>query len=111
MTLGFIGAGAVTSAILTGLKFGGDNNLPVLLSPRNEAISATLSSRFPGVRVARDNQAVLDTCDTIMLAVRPQIAREVISQLKFRRDHRVISLIATLPREEVAALTAPARRV
>jgi pyrroline-5-carboxylate reductase len=111
MKLGFIGTGALTSAIVIGLKSVADNSVSVLLSPRNEDISADLASRYPDVRVARDNQAVLDDCDTVMLAVRPQIAHEVLSGLRFRRDHYVVSLIATLSREEIAALTAPAERV
>ncbi|MGO4842474.1 NAD(P)-binding domain-containing protein, partial [Rhizobiaceae sp. 2RAB30] len=83
----------------------------VVLSPRNEKIAADLASRYPGVRVAGDNQAVLDDCDTVMLAVRPQIAHDVLPALKFRRDHHVVSLIATLSREEVVALVAPVEHV
>ncbi|AZN97242.1 F420-dependent NADP oxidoreductase [Mesorhizobium sp. M9A.F.Ca.ET.002.03.1.2] len=111
MKLGFIGTGALTSAIVTGLKSAADNSVSVLLSPRNEEIAAGLALRYPDVRVAPDNQAVLDSCDTIMLAVRPQIAHDVLAELQFRRDHRVVSLIATLSRKEVAALIAPVEHV
>ncbi|WP_331374811.1 pyrroline-5-carboxylate reductase [Sinorhizobium chiapasense] len=111
MKLGFIGTGALTSAIVTGLKSLADDSVSVLLSPRNAEIAAGLSSRYPDVRVATDNQAVLDDCDTVMLAVRPQVAHEVLSELRFRRDHHVVSLIATLSREEIAVLTAPAEKV
>ena len=111
MKLGFIGTGALTSAIVTGLKSVADNDVPVVLSPRNEAIAADLAARFADVRIAADNQAVLDACDTIMLAVRPQIAPDVLRGLRFRPDHRVISLIATLSLEEIAALVSPAERV
>lgn len=111
MKLGFIGTGALTSAIVTGLKSVPGDSVPVLLSPRNEEIAAGLASRYPDVRIATDNQAVLDHCDTIMLAVRPQIAHDVLSELRFRRDHRVVSLIATLSREEISALIVPAEQV
>ena len=111
MKLGFIGTGALTSAIVTGLKSVADNSVSVLLSPRNEAIAASLASRYSDVRVAADNQAVLDNCDTIMLAVRPQIARDVLPELQFRRSHHLVSLIATLSREDIAALTAPVEHV
>lgn len=111
MKLGFVGTGALTAAIVTGLKSVADNDVPVLLSPRNQAVAADLAARFPGVRIAADNQAVLDGCDTVMLAVRPQIAHDVLPSLRFRPDHRVISLIATLSREEIAALAAPAAQV
>jgi pyrroline-5-carboxylate reductase len=111
MKLGFIGTGALTSAIVTGLESVADGSVSVLLSPRSEEISASLAARFPDVRVAADNQAVLDGSDTIVLAVRPQVAHEVLSQLRFRRGHHVVSLIATLSREEIATLTAPAEQV
>jgi pyrroline-5-carboxylate reductase len=109
--LGFIGTGALTSAIVTGLRSLPDIGVPVVLSPRNADIAADLASRFSGVRVGADNQAVLDDCDTVMLAVRPQVARDVLSELRFRHDHEVVSLIATVPTAEIATLVAPARRV
>ncbi len=111
MKHGFIGTGALTSAIVTGLQSDADNSVSVVLSPRNEKIAAGLASRYAGVRAAPDNQAVLDDCDTIMLAVRPQISHEVLSELQFRRSHRVVSLIATMSREEIAALIGPADHV
>lgn len=111
MKLGFLGTGALTAAIVTGLKSGADNPVSVVLSPRNEEIAANLASRFPNVRVAADNQAVLDACDTVMLAVRPQTAHQLLPELRFRRDHHLISLIATLSREEIIGLTAPVSRV
>jgi pyrroline-5-carboxylate reductase len=111
MKLGFIGTGALTSAIVTGLKGAADNPVPVLLSPRNKEIAGSLASRYQDVRVASDNQTVLDQCDTIMLAVRPQIAHDVLAELRFRRGHHIVSLIPTLSREDVTALSAPAQRV
>ncbi len=40
--------------------------------------------------------------ETIMLGVRPQIAHDVLTQLRFRSDHKIVSLIATLSLEEIA---------
>ncbi|WP_296745033.1 pyrroline-5-carboxylate reductase [Mesorhizobium sp.] len=111
MKLGFVGTGALSSAIVTGLKSLPGETTPVVISPRNEQIAAGLAARYPDVRVAADNQAVLDQCDTVMLAVRPQIAREVLQELRFRPDHHVVSLIATVSRDEIAALVAPATHV
>lgn len=107
MKLGFIGTGALTSAIVTGLKSVADNSVSVVLSPRNASTSADLASRYRDVHVAADNQAVLDDCDTVMLAVRSPVAREVLPDLRFRPDHHVVSLIATLSRDEVSALIQP----
>ncbi|MFE0013812.1 pyrroline-5-carboxylate reductase [Mesorhizobium sp. NPDC059054] len=111
MKLGFIGTGALTAAIVTGLKSFADNAVSVLLSPRNEEIASGLASRFEDVQVAPDNQAVLDGSDTAMLAVRPQNAHEVIPSLRFRPDHHIVSLIATLSLQEIGKLVAPAHRL
>jgi pyrroline-5-carboxylate reductase len=111
MKLGFVGTGALTSAIVTGLKSVPDNSISILLSPRNEEIAARLASLYPDVAVAHDNQAVLDGSDVVMLGVRPQIAADVLPALKFRADHLVISLIATISREDISGFTTPARQV
>lgn len=111
MKLGFVGTGALTAAIVTGLRSLPESGTSVVLSPRNTDIAADLAARFPQVSVAADNQAVLDACDTVMLAVRPQVAHEVLSGLAFRPDHEVVSLIATVSATEIAALVAPSTRV
>lgn len=89
MTLGFIGTGTIAAAMVEGLG-GGD----ILLSPRGAGVAGALAARFPGVSVAVSNQAVVDGCDTVVLAVRPQVAEEVIRALRFRSGQKIISLIA-----------------
>ncbi|MBD9591528.1 MULTISPECIES: pyrroline-5-carboxylate reductase [unclassified Ensifer] len=111
MKLGFIGTGALSSAIVTGLKTLPGEITTVVLSPRNEEIAAGLAARFPDVTVAADNQAVLDASDTVMLGVRPQIARDVLPTLRFRPDHHVVSLIATFSCAEIAAMVGQVKRV
>lgn len=111
MKLGFVGTGAITSAIITGLNASGAGEDTILVSPRNADIAATLTAKFANVTVAASNQAVLDGSDVVMLAVRPQVAEDVLSALKFRPDHHVISLMAITPLEKVSALVAPATKV
>lgn len=109
--LGFLGTGAITSAIVTGLGTEPDSKFRVFLSPRNAQVAHRLASTLPGVTVAASNQEVLDRSDVVLLAVRPQIAREVLASLRFRPDHSVISLIATFSREQIADLVKPATRI
>ncbi|QNQ10218.1 pyrroline-5-carboxylate reductase [Sphingomonas alpina] len=111
MRLGFIGTGAITSAIIHGLGTSFADQGVIHVSPRSAAISTALAQAFPHVRVAASNQAVLDESDVIILAVRPQISREVIPDLRFRADHHVISLIATLSLDALTGLVAPAPAV
>jgi pyrroline-5-carboxylate reductase len=109
--LGFVGTGAITSAIVTGLNAAGLGGDTILVSPRNADTAAALAASFPSVTVAASNQAVLDGSDVVMLAVRPQVADEVLSALRFRIDHRIISLMAITPLEQVRAMVAPAQTV
>ena len=111
MRLGFVGTGAITSAIVTGLNAAGAGDDTILVSPRNAENAAALAARFRSVTIAASNQAVLDGSDVVMLAVRPQVADEVLSALAFRRDHHVISLMTIVPLERVSALVAPASKI
>ena len=111
MRLGFVGSGSITSAIVTGLRADGGLPCPILLSPRNEDVAARLAAAFPQVRVAESNQDVLDESDIVFIAVRPQVAREVLANVKFRPAHRIISLVATFPHASIAALVRPAGNV
>jgi pyrroline-5-carboxylate reductase len=110
MTLGFIGTGTIAAAIVEGLSSASTGH-SVLLSPRNESVAARLASQFSNVQVAETNQAVLDRSDTIVLAVRPQIAHDVLSSLRFRSDHHVISLIPAVTLEYLRSVTAPSASV
>src|SRR5579883_404122 len=111
MSVGFLGAGAITSAIVTGLSSGGSIPPAIRLSPRNEAVAADLAARFGNVAVCRSNQEVLDTSETVVIAVRPQVAAQVISDLRFSPRHTVISLVAGYPVRRIAELVAPASRI
>jgi pyrroline-5-carboxylate reductase len=84
MKLGFVGTGAITAAIVTGLNSGFGEQHSIRLSPRNAKIAFDLATRFPGVSVAASNQDVLDSSDVVVLAVRLQVALSVVSELRFR---------------------------
>jgi pyrroline-5-carboxylate reductase len=109
--LGFLGTGAITSAMVTGLKASGDDRRAILLSPRSAAVAAALADRFDNVSVAVSNQELVEECETIVIAVRPQIAQEVLSALRFPAGANLISLVSGLPVRRLAELTAPATRI
>jgi len=111
MKIGFVGTGEITLAMVTGLSSSGNASHSIRLSPRNQAIAASLASRFPGVSVGSSNQEVLDFCETVVIAVKPQVARSVVSELRFRPDHHVISVVSALPLQSVRDLVAPATQV
>jgi pyrroline-5-carboxylate reductase len=110
MTLGFIGVGTIAAAIVEGLQSTPASG-PIVLSPRNARVAARLATQFADVRVAPTNQAVLDASDLVVIAVRPQIAHEVLSELRFRQEHLVVSLIPAVTLDYLRAMTAPASAV
>jgi pyrroline-5-carboxylate reductase len=111
MLLGFIGVGEITSSIVTGLSLSGVTAHSIRLSPRNSAIARELANRFKRVSVASCNQEVLDHSETIVIAVRPSAARDVLSELRFRPDHQVISLVSSLSLRSLSKLVTPAVRI
>lgn len=88
MRLGFIGTGTMTAAMVEGLGGG------VVLSPRGAEVAADLARRFADVTVAPSNQAVVDQCDLVVLAIRPQVVEDIVRALRFRPGQRVLSLVA-----------------
>jgi pyrroline-5-carboxylate reductase len=109
--LGFIGTGRITTALVEGLCTTQDPPAIVLVSPRNAENAARLAARFSRVSVAANNQAVVESCDCVFLAVLPQVASTVLSGLPYRPDQTIVSLIAIKPIDEVRQLVKPAKRV
>ena len=72
-TYGFLGAGAITAAIVEGL--GVADPPAVFLSPRGREVGQELVARFSNVQVCESNQDVLDNATSIVVAVRPQLVR------------------------------------
>src|SRR6185437_7004462 len=110
MRLGFLGSGTITAAIVDGLN-AANADVSIVLSPRNAEVARALAARHPNVRVADCNQTVLDESEVVVMAVRPQIVDEVLRQLRFRADHRVVSVIARVSLEYLQRATRPASRV
>src|SRR5207253_10754683 len=110
MTLGIIGVGTIAAAVVEGLQ-SSSAGCPIVLSPRNEQRASLLASKFADVQVAPTNQAVLDAREIVAIAVRPQIAHAVLSDLRFRPDHRVVSLIPAVTLEYLRGMTAPVNSV
>ncbi|ESW68362.1 pyrroline-5-carboxylate reductase [Mesorhizobium sp. C280B] len=95
---GFIGTGTITDAIVRGLLREPAALSRVLVSPRNAEVAAKLATDFSSVTVAADNHSIVKGCDTVVLAVRPQIAKDVVRSLPFRNGQTVISVMAATDR-------------
>ncbi|MBL0373559.1 NAD(P)-binding domain-containing protein [Rhizobium sp. KVB221] len=96
MKLGFVGTGAITEAIIRGALASELSIETIHISPRNAEVAGRLAQCSALVHVGTDNQAVVDAAEIVFLAIRPQIAREVIEALQFRPGQKVVSLIAAV---------------
>ena len=111
MRFGFVGTGRITTALVEGLCTAQDPPAAVLVSPRNAEKATRLAAKFSQVEVAASNQAVVDGCDCVFLAVLAEVASDVLSELHFRPDQTVVSLIAMKPIDEMRKLVKPAHKV
>lgn len=81
MLIAFIGGGNMARALITGLKRSGDSGLSIRVADPSEAARAELRSGYdlvvsPGIPEAARG------ADVIVLAVKPQVIPEVLSELK-----------------------------
>lgn len=111
MKVGFIGNGTITEAIVTGIAQSKLDVAAPVVSPRNSAVASKLAATFPLVQIARDNQAVIDHSDIVFLAIRPQILRDVLRELRFRDGQRIIGLVAATDREQPLRWTGGRTRI
>ncbi|MCJ8307709.1 MAG: NAD(P)-binding domain-containing protein [Rhizobiaceae bacterium] len=92
MRLGIIGVGHLASALVKGvLRTGFLTAENIVLAPRGH--SAQLRAQF-GCTIAEDNAGLVNACDTVLLAVRPQDAVAAVSGLPWRSDQIVLSACA-----------------
>lgn len=95
-TLGFIGTGTLTSALVTGFcERAGETPYPIVLSPRSREKADRLKAAYPDrVEVARSMQEVVDRSDWVMLAVLPGAGEEVCRSLRFRPEQKVVNFMS-----------------
>lgn len=101
--IGVIGVGAIGAAIVSGLSCQ-DEAPDILLSPRNAELVAELAARYPNVRVAQSNQAVVEQSSVVLLCIRPADAPQVLSELRFR-NQGLISVMAGVSIQRLRELT------
>ncbi len=103
--IGFVGTGNIAAPIARVLA---SRDFPIMVSRRNERVSAELARSIPSITVA-ETQEVVDGADVIFLCLRAPVAREVLPNLSFASAAPVISVMAGLPLAELVELCAPAR--
>jgi len=111
LIVGFIGTGTITSCVISGLLGTESPVNSIVVSPRNADRAAYLAKKFPKVSVAANNQSVINQSDILCIAVRPQVAEELLSELEFKENSTVVSFLSTYSLIDIRARVAPANRV
>lgn len=95
-TIAFIGAGNMASALIGGLISDGTPPARLLASDPDPEKCGTLS-QATGIRTTTDNREAVATADVVVLAVKPQVLRDVaisIRSMLQQRQPLVISIAA-----------------
>lgn len=102
--IAFIGAGNMAKAIIGGLLAEGFKRINIVASgPRQETLDRVAAEY--GINVTTDNQAAANTADVVVLAVKPQMLKEVCQGLADSLAHKplIISLAAGITTESMAS--------
>ncbi|MFX0014475.1 MAG: NAD(P)-binding domain-containing protein [Promethearchaeota archaeon] len=105
--VGIIGVGHLASYLVEGLKKA-SKDIKIILSPRNREISSKLATQF-GVKVAKNNESVVNSSDIVILTTRPDDTIKVAKNLKFRTNQTVISVAIGLSLKKLESVTIPAK--
>lgn len=107
MHIGFLGTGRIAAPMVEALSRVGHT---IHVSERSREVSRALAQRFDNVSIAA-NQEVVNRSEVVVLSLLGQAAREELPRLTFRPDHRVISVMAEFPLEEIRSLIGATREL
>lgn len=99
--IGFIGGGNMAQAIIGGLLSQGVSTQQLWVSEPNTETQAKLQAKH--IQLAKDNVALVQAVDVVVLAIKPQVAQDVLSPLaEVIADKLVISIMAGLELTTIA---------
>jgi pyrroline-5-carboxylate reductase len=101
MKLGFIGTGKIASSVITGIFKSSINFKKIIISSRNSVIAKKLKKSFKKIIIENKNQEIIDSCDWIFLCITPEVGKEIIKDLKFKKKQTIISFISTISLTEL----------
>ena len=93
--IGFIGGGNMAEALIKGLLGGDFPAGKIVASEPSDLRREQLQKSF-GIELASNNLALMESADLIVLAIKPQIAVEVLEEVAgaYRDDKLVVSILA-----------------
>lgn len=101
--IGLIGTGHIAAPIA---RLMASKGYDLNITQRNAQVSSALRVEL-GARVGTP-QEVINASDIVFLCLRPHIAEDVLSPLRFRADQRIVSVMAAVSQNQLSELCAPA---
>lgn len=92
-SIGFIGGGNMARSIIGGLVSNKDLKLKIHVFDRSTDILGALNKDF-ATSSATSNQALIEQCDVVVLAVKPQAMRDLLTQLDTSKSSAMFLSIA-----------------
>ena len=101
-TIGFIGAGNMAYALISGLINNGFPAVNIAVSDLSSELLSQRKTEF-NLKVFTDNTDLVNNCDIIVLAVKPQVLFDVCDQIKndISDKHLIISIAAGIRSHDI----------
>ena len=112
-TIGFIGAGNMATALISGLINSDQSASKIIASSPEQEHLEKLSKDF-GIKTTNNNLEIVDNSDIVILAVKPNIVQAVIDEIKdvaTDKDILVISIAAGVKIEKIESQLGSPMRV
>lgn len=96
MNIGILGTGIIASALVNGFCTADNkSDIHFYLSPRNAEKAAALKNAYPDmISVCTSNQEVIDNSEMVFLCLIPRMAEEILKDVKFRPEQKVLSIMS-----------------
>jgi pyrroline-5-carboxylate reductase len=107
ITIGFIGAGNMATALIEGLLAQGQAASHLWASDTDTAKLDAFAAR--GLQTTRDNRALVKACDLVVLAVKPQIMDQVLAGLDDTLEHTDCLLVSIAAGIRISSIEAATR--
>ena len=98
--IGFIGAGNMARSLIGGLISSGAKSKNLFATDHSETARDAISEDF-SIQTFSSNQALIDECDVIVFAVKPQVLKTVATSVKAKDTALYISIAAGIPSESL----------
>lgn len=111
--IGFIGAGQMATALAKGFLKNAGMAVENLLASDAVEESCERFTQMTGIRTVAENREVVEGCDVIVLAVKPQILPGVMAEIRpwLRPNHLILSIAAGISLASLAAGLGEGRRM